>query len=436
MIDVRERTSEGLNRSRVELELRRSRRPLITVLVGAAIGLAITLYIAVHVDPTFLTSTYTARFAVDDATGVHPGSQEIRLKGIPAGVISGVQMVNGQPVITARWKTSYGRIYRNAQVQLRPNTPLMDMYLDVVNRGTPSAGVLSGSEPLPAAQTHTAVNVDDVLDVFKSDARERLAALLDNLGNGLRDRGAQLRAAVVALSPLLEVAGRVSNQVAERQAITSRLVHNTSVLMTALANRSADLRSLVSQGSAALSALQSGAPNLAATLQELPPALAQLTGTFAAVRGVLGDANGAIRSLYPVAGDVPAALTALRDLNTTGAPAVRALQQPVLQLVPFSEALPPVSSDLQSTVRGVLPQVPVLDRGTTDLVTCKPGLEAFFQDTASLGKYGDERGIAPRGNLVVGGQSFAVANPYEFRPQPCVPGAPLGSALPTSTDEH
>src|SRR5581483_7166822 len=121
MIDVRERTSEGVNRARVELEVKRSLRPLTTIIIGAIVGLAITYYIASHVDPNFLQSTYTARFAVDDATAVHAGSQEMRIKGIPVGVISNVQMVNGHPVITATYKARYGPLYRNAQVVLQPN---------------------------------------------------------------------------------------------------------------------------------------------------------------------------------------------------------------------------------------------------------------------------------------------------------------------------
>jgi len=436
MIDVRGRASEKLNRARVELEVRRSLRPLITVAIAGLVGLAIAAYIASNLSPTFLASTHTVRFAVGDATGVIAGSQELRFKGIPVGVIKKVKLDGPQPVITANYKASYGPIYRDAKVQLRPSTPLMDTYLDVVDRGTPSAGVLKGDMPLASNRTQVSVNVADVLNVFKSDVRGHLANVLDNLGNGLQDRGAQLRAAVVQLTPLISVAGRISRQLASREATTKQLVHNTSALMATLARRDQDLRGMVLEAGSALSALKAGTPDLDATIRELPPTLDSLDNSFAAVRGVLGDVDETVTALSPVARRVPATLTTLRKLNDSAAPAVRALATPVRKLVPFSQSLQPLSNDLRTTVSSVLPHTPVLDRTVQDLVDCEKGIEAFFQYTASLGKFGDLRGPVPRGNLVAGIQSLSLPSPWESAPKSCAPGTAMGPGVPTEKDKH
>jgi len=436
MIDVRSKITEHMSRARAERELRDSVRPLLVIVVGAVVGLAIAAYIASKVTPTFLRSTYTVRFAVDDATAVIPGNQEMRFKGIPVGVIKKVELKGSRAVITATYKAKYGRIYRNAKVELRPNTPLMDMSLDVVNRGTPDAGVLSGDEPLPAGRTRVTVNVDDVLNVLRSDVRSRLTDLLDNLGNGLQDRGAQLREAVVELTPLLDVAGRITHQIATRERITRELVHNTATLMSTLAERDKDLRGMVLTAGSALSALKQGTPDLAATLDVLPSTLERLNTSFAALRGALGDTNGAVRALYPVADQVPSALTALRELSTSAAPAIRALQRPVKALVPFSDALRPVSGDLRQSVDALLPQAPVVDRTSKTLAACEKGVQGFFQWTASLGKFGDLRGPVPRGNLVAGVQSLSVASPNEFALPSCAPGKPIGGRLPRPSDMH
>ena len=437
MIEVRNRRSERINRARLELEVRRAVKPAIVVAIGALVGLACALYIGVHVSRTLLSSTYDVRFAVNDATGVVAGADDVRYKGIPAGTITKVQTVGTQPVLTARIKTKYGRIYRNARASLRPNTALQDMYLDITDRGTSAAGVAKADRPIPASRTDTAVNVDDVLNVFSADQRVRLRELLDNLGNGLRDRGAALRTAFVQAVPLLQVAGRISQQLAARGPITRRLVHNIALLTSELGSRDQQLRALVRQGSATLTTLQAGAPDLDATLHQLPATMTAIDTTFAAVRGVLGNADSAVKSLYPVAQRLPVSLAALRRLNSSAAPAVRALQTPIQRLVPFAQALVPVSAGLSRAVGALRPQVGTIDRGTKDLAGCKKGVQGFFQWDASMSKYGDIRGPVPRGNVVFGAQgSGVVPSPFEYAPQACTPGKAIGGRLPTPADEH
>jgi virulence factor Mce-like protein len=436
MIDIHSRRSKRITRARLDLELSRARGPLAWIVAGALVGLGITGYIASKISPTFLSSSHTVRIAVRDATGVNPGRQELRFKGLPVGVIKKIQLVDGHPVLTAQYKAKYGQLYRDARLELRPATPLMDMYVDVLDRGTPDAGKLEGDQPLPASQTDVAVNVDEVLNIFRADARTRMSQLLDNLGNGLADHGARLRESLVELTPLVNAAGRITDQIAARDTMTKRLVHNTGQLMAALGDRDKDLRTLVDQGASALSALQQGAPDLAATIAALPPTLRQLDTSFAAVRGALPDVNNAVQALRPVSTQVSAALTALASLNHSAAPAVRALHRPIDKLVPLSAALLPVAQDLQRSLPILHRQIPPVSRTVNDLVTCKKGIEMFFQGTASLGKFGDARGPVPRGNLAAGVQSLSIPSPDEFALPQCVPGKPISGRVPTVKDFH
>lgn len=437
MIEVRDRRTERLNRARLQLEVKRAARPTLVVLAGLAVGLACGLYIAIHVSRTLLSSTFQVRFAVSDVSGVVAGLDEVRFKGIPAGSITGVELVGGHPVLTAQLQTKYGPIYRDAHAQLRPNTALNDMYLDIVDRGSPAAGRAVTADPLPSNQTTSAVNIDDVLNVFRADQRVQLRTLLDSLGNGLRDRGAALRTAFVELVPLLYTAGNISDQLSSRGPLVRQLVHNTALLTTELGRRQQQLRVLLDAGSAVLSTLQSSSPNLAATLHELPPTLSALQSSFASVRAVLPDLNTAVRTLYPVAGQLPGALVALRRLSATANPAVQALQAPVGQLVPLAQQLVPLSGNLVTAIDALSPQVGTINHTTQDLVSCKQGVQGFFQWDASMSKFGDVRGPVPRGNLVLGGASNGIVNsPWEYAPQACTPGRAIGGRPPTAADMH
>jgi ABC-type transporter Mla subunit MlaD len=437
MIEVRDHRTERINRQRIVLELRRAAKSGIIVAAALVIGAYIALRIANNIGSSIGKSTQLVSFQVNDANDVVANSDEVRVLGIPAGRVGSVKMVNGQPVITASFDTQYGHIYRNARAVVRPNTALEDMYLDIVDPGTPSAGLASASHPLPAAQVDTSVNLDDVLDAFNSDQRASLRTLLDNLGNGLADRGASLREGFVQAVPFVELAGRLSQQLADRAPLVRHLVHNMSVLTADLGENQTSLRELITSGSQTLTTLQGHSKSFNDTLAALPPTLSELRSSLASVSGVLGPVDGAIRSLYPVADRLPTSLGAIRRLGASASPAVRALQTPVQKLVPLARYLVPLSSNLSKTVTRLLPQVPVLNKTTNDLAECRTGVQGFFQWNPSLAKYGDLRGQSPRGNVALGAQSSGfLTDPFEKAETNCDGGTSVGGRIPTAADEH
>lgn len=435
MIDVRERVGAGGLRMRAVRQAKRAVRPSLVALTGLAIGFACFLYLVLHIDRTALVGSHEVAFAVDNANAVHPKVNEVRFKGIPAGKITKVEMRGIQPVVVVRLESRYGKVYRDARAVLRPNTPLQDMYLNIVDRGHRATGVASVSNPVPVSRTDTAVRISEVLDVFGGDERARLAHLLDDFGNGLDDRGAALRTAFADLVPFIRVAGNVTEQLGRNAPLTRRLVHNVGLLTSELGRREGQLRRLVDQGGATLTTLQAGSGDLDATLRELPGTLTAADSSFTAVRGVLGDLNGALAGLGPVADDLPASLAAVRRLADAARPAVVALGRPVSRLVPFTQALNPVSRSLSTSVTRLLPQVPALDKTIGVVDKCLPELNGFMQWDASMAKFGDAAGAVPRGNAVFGAASVGTASPYEAYIKVCAPGRAIGGRPATTKDE-
>jgi ABC-type transporter Mla subunit MlaD len=280
------------------------------------------------------------------------------------------------------------------------------------------------------------VNVDDVLQVFDTDTRAQLRELLSNLGNGLADHGAQLQEAFVSAMPLVEVAGKITKQLAAQPQLTKQLVHNANVLTADLGQRNQQLRTLVSYASQTLGTLQASSPNLAATLQDLPTTLNDVNTSFNATMGVLGKVNTAVTALDPVADNLSNGLSAVQDLSTSAKPAVNALQSPIKQLVPLANTLVPLSQNLEASVTRLSPQVPVLNRAVSDLAECRQGINGFFQWDASMTKFGDVHGKVPRGNLLVGATAAGLNSPYEAAEPQCISGAPIGDANPTMANAH
>lgn len=430
MIDVRDHISHRINRARLQLEVKRAIPPLIVILIGGAIGLLAWGYQVNEIGEYVLKDSREVRFELRDATAIVAGGDEVRFKGIPAGRITKLETDSGRPVITASVYREYGPIYRNARATVRPNTALEDMYIDILDRGTKSAGEATKSAPVPASRTDTSEQVEAVLQTFNPPTRARLAALLRDFGGGLRDRGASLRETFVEVVPFLSVATRLTDQLASRSTETKRLVHNFHALTEELGRRDRQLRTLTRAGGATLRPVANVAPALDQTLRELPPTLAGIESSFNTVHGVLPELDRALGDLREVAQRLPEGLRGIRRLSTTARPAVAALQKPVDRLVPLIRQLVPFSDRLSQTLSTLRPQMPAIEHVIDASAHCAyPAAYGFFHHTASLTKFEDARGVFPRGDAVVSiASSNAVADPIQRPLRGCAGGLPKQGA--------
>jgi phospholipid/cholesterol/gamma-HCH transport system substrate-binding protein len=422
VILIPEHLTDRVSKARVALELRRSVRPAIMFVIGIAVAAACAIYMAGRL-PGGSGSQMTVSFEVRDASGLVANRDEIRFKGIPAGTVEAVKLDRGVARVVGTLSTRFGKLHRDGKVQVRPNTALQDMFIDIVDPGTTSAPVVTKKAPLPASQVASSVRIGDVLRVFDQNTQVSMATTLSELGRGLRDRGAALRTAFVQLAPFLDVAGRISRAIVRRDAATRRLVSRAASLTTELGDRDRQLRTLVHDGAVMLKTLQANDPSLDGTVRELAPTLQRLRTSFAAVSAVLPDVDNAVQELGPVSREVPTALRAIRRLSDTAQPAVSALRPAVRSLVPLAAVLPPLSGNLKNAVVAAQPQIPSLDRATQEFASCGDMLQRFFLWTASTFAMGDAKGVGPRGDAAFSVDSLGrLADPRVKEAPACAGG--------------
>lgn len=401
MID-RDRVTEHVSVSTIRLELKRAAQPLVTLLIGFVVAIFAGSYILNGIDGG-IGGTRTLKLQVADATGVVPGRGEVRFLGIQAGQIENAQLEHGHAVLTVTVAKKYGDIYKNAQAAVRPNTALQDMYLDITDRGTPSAGVAGPNYTIPLDQTESPTNLANVLDLFQPDVRAQVNNILTQFGNGLQDRGSDLRTAFVELAPFLNIAGNISRQLAVRADLTKDLVHNAAVLSGTLASRSSQLHTLVTQGTRTLEALSTeGGVPLKQTIAEGPATLLDVNRVFVNYLSQYQLLDHTVDTLLPAAGVLPAGLRNLRHLADSADPAVVKLQRPVRELLPLASALVPLANNLSGALTTIRPQVPDVNQVTQALSTCGNDINEFFNFDASMSKYVDSQGPMVRGNVNFG----------------------------------
>lgn len=412
-IEVRDHLSSGLNRSQFDRELRRGLRPALLVM-GLVLLSGLTLFLLARNTSggrSPLAGSHELRVAVDDASGVVPGVQEVRISGMRVGRITNSKISDGRAVLTAKIDEKFGDIYRDARLRLRPSTPLNDLFLDVVDRGTPKAGTAGAAQILPATATSVPVQFSQALNVFRPVTRARMQRFIAQFGPALRDNGDELRAVFVQLTPFLRAARRLTSELATRRQATRRLVRNLNLTLQELGARDRSLKGLINHGARTLTALGDNRDPLNRTLARLPGVITQARSTFSTLTPTLQRSRQAFDALEPVADVLPSAMRSLEDFSQDARPALAALQPSVRTLSPLFEQARPLSRTLASAFSALRPSVPRLDSITRQIAPCEMALQQFFMDTLSVFKFQSQKNAIPRGELVANAPGQLTAPP-------------------------
>jgi ABC-type transporter Mla subunit MlaD len=414
----------GINTDRLKLEIRRASAPfvlLILLFIGGLLALADIIDKLHGVKPWKSYVHYQLAFS--SLKGVVPGRVPLRLAGVDAGAVTKTELINGQAVMTIELQKQYAPLYKNAQMRIRPVTPLEDEYVDITTRGTKSAGVPPKGFVFPATQDESEVGIGNVLDAFDPVTRQRLATTLDELGSALPDKGAALNQAFVQLGPFLATANDFSKAINTQHVALAKLVHNFGTITHTLALRDTQLSKFVMTTEQTLTSLAQNDTPFNATLSALPPLLSNLQSSFAALQSSEQHIDPALTALKPVASALPAGLNSLRTFSVQATPALRALQPSVRSLTPFAAALQPTTSTLTSNITNLQTEAPQLDRITTSVVPCEFIIDRFLNNVPTLLAWndsvdGNNYNAVPRADVVTSPDELADTTHFGTRIAP------------------
>lgn len=114
------------------------------ILVLAVSALIATMSIKVSNDPAGLGSTKNAHFYMDDASGLVKNSN-IRMAGIPIGMIKDIRLENGMARVEVILKGDTP-VTKSARVEIRPNGILGDKFVEVIGGDVRDPPLQSGDQ--------------------------------------------------------------------------------------------------------------------------------------------------------------------------------------------------------------------------------------------------------------------------------------------------
>lgn len=338
--------------------------------------------------------------------GVAPGNgQEVRMHGVIVGQITDAHVNDeGRAELTMSLEPGH-EIYDNAQLVLRPKSPLNEMYVEVDPGGAPGRKVSSGTT-LPVSNTTRPVQVDEVLGHLDDSARSALTSLLAEADIALAGADRTLPAGLDATTDVAGDLRPVLVALEKRRGKLAELVTALGDISRTVGEDDERLTALADGLSSTLSTLADGSGDLDETLAQLPSLARQLSSSTAAVSRLTRQLDPTLEDVHAATGTLPDALdrvdSTVRRLRTT----VRVARPTIAHARPVVADLRPAVAELRVALPVAARSTARLDPATALLAKYLPDLGAFIVQTRSTTSLRDANGGILRGLLTVNSTSL------------------------------
>ena len=334
------------------------RSPL-TVGLIALVVTAIALFLGFTKSIPF-RSHFEIEAAFRSSNNIKPGSP-VRIAGVEVGKVVAVEAVSpGADAATVRMRIQdRGKpIHRDATASIRPRIFLEGNFFVDLRPGSPGAPQLDDGDSIPASQTSTPVQFDQVLKALKAPTRRDLQLTLGELSKAYEAGAAEaFNRSLEDQAPAFKFSAIVAEALlGRRPRDLSNIVRDLGTTAEALDRSPPQLKALIEDFNTTAAALAVERDALGEAIGELPrtlriagPALDALNAAFPATRRLAAEALPAVRSSGPT-------IAALRPLvaqlgGLVSRRELRGLSSALARTTPSLAALARTSSPLLEQVR-------------------------------------------------------------------------------------
>jgi phospholipid/cholesterol/gamma-HCH transport system substrate-binding protein len=189
-----------------------------------------------------------------------------------------------------------------------------------------NAKQLDDGARIGAEKTTTPVDLDQLFDTLDKPTRESLRKVLQGSATQYEDKGELANQAAEYFNPALSTTRNLVNQLTTDQEALSAFLSNGAKVTQALASRSDDITSLVSNANSTAKAIGDERVALSTDLRQLPVTLRKANTTFVNLRATLDDLDVLVDASKPATKDLAPLFKALRPLVRDARPTIADLR--------------------------------------------------------------------------------------------------------------
>jgi phospholipid/cholesterol/gamma-HCH transport system substrate-binding protein len=380
--------------------------------IAAAAALAI---VAVAVAVFLIASggsNYTVKADFQNASQIVKGNL-VQVSGQPVGKVTEITLTkDGQARLTMKINDDYAPLREGTEATVRASSlsGIANRYIDLRLAPSTAKEIPSGSV-IPQTHTTTAVDLDQIFNVFGPRERRALTGIIRGSANQYSGKGAQGNAGLLYLNPSLASTTALFAELNRDTGLFKRFIRANSRLVTDVSERSDDLAGLVDNLATATGAIGRRQADLQDAIVQLPPFMRRANTTFVNLRAALDDLTPLVNESKPVAKKLRPFLRQLRPLAQDARPTVRDLSALVRRSganndlidltrsnVPVRDiAIGPVDANGASREGAFPASTKALNGATPELATARPyapDLLGWFDDFSTTGPYDALGGVS------------------------------------------
>jgi virulence factor Mce-like protein len=343
----------------------------------AIVVLGILVYLGFSKDIPFVNPPYELKAVFSDAQNMSTRSP-VRIAGVEVGQVTGVEEYSEDSeltVVTMELKDDALPIHEDAELKIRPRIFLEGNFFVELDPGTGSEPALDDGDTVPAAQTSSSVQLDEILTSLQSDTREDLQKLIQGYGDSLNgepqpgeddDQEPMTRGETAAesLNDSLDTAPDALRGIAlVNDAALGTELHDLSELVIgqsrvseALAAKEEQLKDFVTNFNRTMAAFAAEEDNLQRTIRLLPEVLEQANPALDSLNASLPPTRAFAREILPGVRETPATI----EVSFPWIEQVRALVSPA-ELQGLVNDLRPAIDDLAQLTDDSVELLPMVD---------------------------------------------------------------------------
>src|SRR5215217_4799283 len=277
---------------------------------------------------------------------------EVRAGGVSVGSVKSIDVSqDGQAEVELGISDGdYKPLRRGTQVMIKQASlsGIANRYVDL-KLGPANGEEIEDGGTIGTDQTATAVELDQIFDLFDERTRTGLQDFFKGSGEMLRGGGKELRRGVHYLNPALSTGARLFGELTRDDALLERFLVDSGTLVHALAERRDDLTGVVGNLNATFGALGRQQDALAESVERLPPFMRRANTTFVNLRSALDDVDPFVDASKPVVKRLGPFLDEARLFVRDGEPTIRDLSRTISQkganndLIELIKSFPPLA---------------------------------------------------------------------------------------------